>query len=230
MLRLWHQRLPQLEIAAHLGLDITTVTTHLRKLFGVETPAWEGKGRVSIRRARHAAAIPKPVIYPPNPPRLEVPNELYSGEAARFWSHVAAPNEFGCRLWLASVNSNGYGQFGVLGGNQRANRVSWRLTYGEIPLDRQINHRCDIRSCVEPEHFWLGTQIENMHDKVAKGRSNLRGKRGDANVRSKLTWDIVREMRRVRETKGLALYELAEMFGISTAQCSNICAYKQWIE
>lgn len=214
MLRLWHTGLSQQAIAKALVINKTTVTGHLRKLLGVSTPDWQGKGRVSIRRIGPGQPIRAPV-YPDNPTKLSTPCEVYIGEANHFWSHVAPVNDQGCRLWVAPLDVNGRGYFG----KDVSSRVSWRLAYGPIPNGQQVNHRCDVGTCMEPTHFWLRTQLQNMHDMHTKGRAT-----------SKLDWPDVRRMRHLRETKGLALYELAKMFGISTAQCSNICAYKQWIE
>lgn len=218
MIQRWNEGASQKDIAIALNLDLGTVTRALRKTFGVETPEWKGRGRVAIQRQAQKSAITAPV-YPDNPTQVEPPCEFSSGEWKRFWSHVAPPNQFGCCLWLGSKNNEGRGEFKVLNSAQLAPRVSWRLVYGPIPDGKQINHRCDVEDCVTPPHFWLGSQKENMHDMRVKGRGS-----------SKLNWDIVREMRRIRNTKGLTLGEIAKRFDISKAQASNICANRQWVE
>ncbi len=75
----------------------------------------------------------------------------------------------GCWLWQGSLTPLGYGQFSYLG-DQRAHRASWRIFCGEIPSGMFVLHRCDVRNCVNPEHLFLGTQADNIRDKVAKGR------------------------------------------------------------
>lgn len=51
-----------------------------------------------------------------------------------------------------------------------AHRVSWILSYGEIPQGMLVLHHCDNTFCVNPTHLFLGTQRDNVHDALAKGR------------------------------------------------------------
>lgn len=235
LLRLWTEGSSQKQIAERLGLNRSSVMNHLRSLLGVETPDWwKGSGRVALIRPVQPKDLPPPVIYPENPPRLTTPCELSPGEAARFWVKVAAPNENGCRLWLASVQTNGAGQFGTIESpSETAYRVAWRLTYGPIPEGRQVNHRCDVRLCCEPTHFWLGTQAENLADMAAKGRARQgqhQGAKGEDNVTAKLTWEKVRALRQTRAQQGLTVKQLAKRFGIGASQVSRILTNKCWLE
>lgn len=232
ILRLWNERKTQAEIADVLGLHVTTVTNHLRKLFGVATPTWTGRGRVAVQRPPKPKEAPPAVVHPPEPNRLAFPCEFYPGEAARFWNRVAAPNERGCRLWLDSSSGNGAGQVWNGHTNEIAYHVAWRLTYGPIPKKKQLNHKCDVRLCCEPTHLWAGTQAQNLADMAAKGRAvgKHSSQRGEDNVTAVLTWALVRQMRKTREEQGLTYDELSAMFGISKAQVSNIITGKQWKE
>lgn len=234
LLRLWHEGRSQRFIAQQLRLNPMTVSNHLRALLGVDTPEWKGTGRAVLQRGAKEKAPPPSIAYPDNPPRLAFAFELEPGEAARFWSKVAAPNENGCRLWLASCKPDGGGQFGTLtSSSESAYRVSWRLTYGPIPEDKQLNHRCDVRPCVEPTHLWAGTQAQNLADMAAKGRSRRGrgdGQKGEDNVTAVLTWEKVRALRAARAKHGFTFDELAERFKISASQVSNIVNNRQWIE
>lgn len=77
----------------------------------------------------------------------------------------------GCWLWQGAVDIDGYGIFsGASGFSKRAHRAAYHL-YVKDPGGFHVCHSCDVPSCVNPSHMFLGTQEDNMADMVAKGRS-----------------------------------------------------------
>jgi len=83
---------------------------------------------------------------------------------------IPEPNS-GCWLWLGSTNAKGYAHLKYNNRQQRANRFSWTAYNGEIPPGLHVLHRCDNRLCVNPDHLFLGTNQDNVDDRVNKGRS-----------------------------------------------------------
>ena len=76
--------------------------------------------------------------------------------------------ETGCWIWMGCVNREGYGQVSVDGRLQRAHRVFFGLD--KIPKGMLVCHKCDVPSCVNPDHLFLGTQTDNILDMMSKGR------------------------------------------------------------
>jgi hypothetical protein len=83
---------------------------------------------------------------------------------------IPEPNS-GCWLWLGNTNLQGYAHLTHGGKMHRANRFSWVAYNSKIPPDLHVLHRCDNRLCVNPEHLFLGTNQDNVDDRVRKGRS-----------------------------------------------------------
>jgi hypothetical protein len=96
----------------------------------------------------------------------------------RLWSHVVAQPS-GCMEWTGSTNSKGYGTIGVDGKTVLTHRLAWTLANGPIPDGFCIRHVvCDNPPCANLDHLALGTQVQNMADRKAKGRgANGRDKR-----------------------------------------------------
>lgn len=96
--------------------------------------------------------------------------------------------ENSCWEWKGSRFGSGYGQFfaGYAEDGRRLNihahRFAYELNFGPIPEGHYILHRCDNPPCVNPEHLFLGTQTDNVHDMFAKGRARPKGRVPSASI------------------------------------------------
>lgn len=78
-----------------------------------------------------------------------------------------------CWMWQGSVKSSKklkYGNFSFRNVNWIAHRCSWFIYKGDIPDGLLVLHKCDVPSCVNPDHLFLGTHLDNQRDKITKGR------------------------------------------------------------
>lgn len=87
----------------------------------------------------------------------------------RFWSKVDR-QPFGCWEWTGAKAPHGYGALTVRRKVVRAHRVSWEMCNGPIGSNLNVLHRCDNPPCVRPSHLFLGTQLDNALDMMAKNR------------------------------------------------------------
>ena len=132
----------------------------------------------------------------------------------------------GCWLWTGPVDRDGYGEWQYDYKRTRAHRWSYQLFIGPIPVNTLVCHRCDVPACVNPEHLFLGTQADNMHDMVNKGRKAP--KTGEHHHMCKLTNDIVRRLRAADDGKRGTAVRLAREFGFSYQTVSDILRHRRW--
>lgn len=138
----------------------------------------------------------------------------------RFWSKVDKSGD--CWEWTASCGQTGYGQFWLNNTARRAPRVAWELTRGEIPSGLHVLHTCDNRSCVNPAHLFLGTNYDNVLDKMSKGRHVAH--KGELCGASKLTLEQVRYIR----YSSAKARNLAEVFKVSRQNIHSIRNRNSW--
>lgn len=91
---------------------------------------------------------------------------LFCSEVCAFWAKVDRRGPDECWEWTTGRERYGYGH-SVLG---TASRVAWELTNGPIPDGQRVLHSCDNPPCCNPRHLFLGTQLDNVRDMMAKGR------------------------------------------------------------
>lgn len=94
---------------------------------------------------------------------------LTEKQVANFWKKVDRSGD--CWIWTGFVGSAGYGFVNINRLLRSAHRVSVAIRDGSIPAGLVVRHSCDTRLCVRPEHLLLGTQADNMRDRIERGRT-----------------------------------------------------------
>lgn len=142
--------------------------------------------------------------------------------AKRFWDKVMHTDS--CWLWTASVHPVwGYGNFGAGGKCLKAHRVSYEMFYGPIPKGMKVCHHCDIPSCVNPAHLFLGTDQDNADDAAKKGRKPF----GESNNRARLTNDQAIGIFNLSRG-GARRADIATEFGVDVSTVCRIANGKSW--
>lgn len=141
-------------------------------------------------------------------------------------------NENGCWICTShSKNEKGYPIHKQNGKNTRVNHTMYESHIGEVPKGIFICHRCDNPGCINPEHLFLGTNMDNVRDKVNKGRQSKgeeRSKitRGENSGTHKLTEAEVREIK--FGCTGMLHREIAERFNVARNTITYIKNNKLW--
>jgi HNH endonuclease len=81
----------------------------------------------------------------------------------RFFSFVVPEPNTGCWLWLGSLQEKGYPLFSV--GKSKCRRAhvwSFKTFVGAIPQGLELDHKCRLKSCVNPQHLEPVTHIINI--------------------------------------------------------------------
>jgi hypothetical protein len=156
--------------------------------------------------------------------------------ASRFWEKVdvhgpiptACPEHGPCWIWLAGVDSSGYGQIDCGDGRLvKAARASLMLQGEQFAAGECALHHCDVRRCCNPGHLYKGTKLDNGRDKARRGRARSIPQYGESNPMAVLTEENVLEVR-VRYALGETLRAVAVTFGVSESLVSMICSRKLW--
>src|ERR1035437_3762426 len=80
----------------------------------------------------------------------------------------------GCWVWNTKPNSNGYGRACLNYKVISSHRLVYKYFKGKIPLEKQIDHLCRNRICVNPEHLEAVSQQENMARGLGNAAQNSR--------------------------------------------------------
>jgi hypothetical protein len=117
-----------------------------------------------------------------------------------------------CWLWTAAKDTKGYAVLNVRGKVVRAHRLIMEYV-NQTPGSLQVNHKCNIRHCINPDHLYLGTQSDNIHQAVTEGRVHPPRK----------TKQEIISLAKALRCLGWPLQDIADFCLIGIATASRIC-------
>lgn len=149
----------------------------------------------------------------------------------RIMSKTIINQKTGCWEWTGNKRL-GYGRISTgsrIDGTRKkvtVHRLSYMLSVGEIPEGMEVCHKCDNRSCINPEHLFVGTRQDNINDRERKGRNIT--KIGESNPAAKLTQKIVKECRELVYRNSASVVELAKKHSVCRKTMHNAVNGKTW--
>lgn len=150
----------------------------------------------------------------------------------RFWASVEKTDT--CWPWRGHRLPSGYGAFRCTFTDLRystisqrilAHRFSWMHENGPIPPGLFVLHHCDNPPCVNPDHLFLGTLLDNKRDSMAKRRHA----RGETNGGAVATEGLVRAIRTMHAS-GKTTRAIATETGLSKSTVWAIASRLTWRE
>lgn len=155
---------------------------------------------------------------------MENKNEIRIVDIERFETKFQKLSKIECWNWNAGKSKTGYGVFWLDGKQQSAHRVSYNFYIGTIADNMVVCHSCDNKSCVNPNHLWLGTQSDNVHDMLDKERTNQ--PKGEKHWNSKLTEEDVSKIREMSKT--MKNSAISRILKIARQTVYNIVSNRNW--
>ncbi len=134
-------------------------------------------------------------------------------------------NEKGCWEWQRSKHKQGYGNLSYKKKNHLAHRVAWMVFKSDILDEKEVCHICDNPCCCNPEHLFLGSQLDNMRDAKRKGK--YKNRNISKTRRIKLNWEQVQEIRKMN-SEGISRKELQKRFQVSQTCIAKILTGTSW--
>jgi|SRR5215813_5517760 len=160
--------------------------------------------------------------------------EMTEADISAFWRYVEKSGA--CWLWRGEIRPNGYGRWKRRGRRISAHRTAFLIQHGPIPDGHYVCHTCDTKACCRGEHLFAGTPLDNMRDKMAKGRwggGRPRGSRstrgaGEDHPLAKLTAADVAAIRAAYVPRKVSQYALAARYGVSRSAIEGIVHGTRW--
>jgi len=150
---------------------------------------------------------------------ITIPEQLNHGKCKPIQAYV---DDNGCHVCTShSLRDGDYSSVTRNGKNQLVHREVYEFYFGPIPMGMIVRHTCHNTRCINPAHLILGTQWDNMQDKVKAGRQP----RGSGHPSAKLNEEKVYYIRYVSEESNK---DLAEKYGVTQNTIYSIRKNLTW--
>ena len=123
-----------------------------------------------------------------------------------------------CWNWIGPKHRQGYEYHKQM----MAHRYSYQYYIGSFPKELHVLHKCDNPSCVNPNHLFLGTHLDNMRDMYSKNRCPH--KNGIEHHNAKANLEIVRHIRK----KEMSQRAYAKLYGMCQRSIAEIQLRLTW--
>jgi len=133
-----------------------------------------------------------------------------------------------CWVYIGGIGKDGYGVAWFNGKCFRAHRLAYQLFRGTIPKRKHICHHCDNPPCINPNHLFVGTALDNARDCIQKGRTNYKGAKGSKHGHAKLSEVQVLEIRARIKSKEIIQYRAAKIYGVDSGLINGIVHRRIW--
>ncbi len=143
----------------------------------------------------------------------------------KFWRMIKIGDSNQCWHWTGAVSAGtGYGNVKRNNRNYGAHVYAFLLGGEKLKKGNQVLHGCDNRICVNPSHLFQGTQKDNIHDCIKKGRHNPGA--GERHARAKLNWAKVVEIRAMSGV--FSNREIARRYGVTSQAIDKVINQITW--
>lgn len=79
----------------------------------------------------------------------------------RFFEKVDKTKD-GCWLWIGGISDGGYGVFDYNGKSHNSHKWLYERNKKRVPKNKQLDHLCRNRACVNPDHLEIVTFKQNI--------------------------------------------------------------------
>jgi len=131
------------------------------------------------------------------------------------------PNENGCKIWPLYIEKNKYGRIRIEKERMSAHRASFYIFKGKLLPDAFICHKCDVPSCVNPDHLYQGNAFTNTQDMVKRQRHM----HGTSHYNHKLS---IKEIQTIRNEYNDFLKNLSKKYNLKKDSISDIINRRSW--